>query len=294
MRAEIVTDGVPFGEGPVWCPDGSLVVTSVAAGALFRVDLATAPGARVAERFAETGGGANGAALAADGSILVTQNGGFDVGATGFVRDAPPVTSKPATPGLQLATPEGTVTYLLDDGFHAPNDLCVAPDGTVFFTDPGHYPPPEPDYGRVFAFERDGTVRLVADHFLYCNGIALDRDGFLVVVERRGLQRLLPDGDRAWVIERLGRGGGDGFCLDADGRFYVASTVEHGVRVVDPDGIVVDFLEIEGDGLTTNCCFGGPDLRTLFATDAIPGTIVAWEGMPTAGLPLPRWPGLSL
>ena len=84
MRAEIVADGVPFGEGPVWCPDGTLVVTSVAAGALFRVR----PSAPVpaAERFAETGGGANGAALAADGSILVTQNGGFDVGATGFVQ----------------------------------------------------------------------------------------------------------------------------------------------------------------------------------------------------------------
>jgi gluconolactonase len=289
MRAEVVAGGVPFGEGPVWCPDGTLVVTSVAAGALFRVH----PEAGRAERFAETGGGANGAALCADGSILVTQNGGFDVGSTGFIPDAPPVTSSPATPGLQIATASGTVTYLLDDGFNAPNDLCVAADGTVTFTDPGHYPPPEPEYGRVFAFATDGTVRLVADRFLYCNGIALDLDGNLVVVERRGLQRLLPDGTREWVIEKLGRGGGDGFCLDADGRFYVASTVEHGVRVVEPDGAVVDFLEIDGDGLTTNCCFGGPDLRTLYATDAIPGTVVAWEAMPTPGLPLPTWPGLT-
>jgi gluconolactonase len=288
MRAEVVAGGVPFGEGPVSCPDGTLVVTSVAAGALFRVR----PEAGTAERFADTGGGANGAALCADGSILVTQNGGFDVGATGFVTGAPPVTSSPVTPGLQLATPDGTVTYLLDDGFHAPNDLCVSAGGTVFFTDPGHYPPPEPEYGRVLAFEPDGTTWLVADRFLYCNGIALDRDGYLVVVERRGLQRLVPDGTREWVIERLGRGGGDGFCLDADGRFYVASTIEHGVRVVDPDGTVVDFLEIEGQGLTTNCCFGGTDLRTLYATDAIPGTVVAWEAMPTPGLPLPTWPGL--
>ncbi|MDQ1533133.1 MAG: hypothetical protein QOF28_894, partial [Actinomycetota bacterium] len=32
MQAEIVAVGVPFGEGPVWCGDGTLVVTSVAAG----------------------------------------------------------------------------------------------------------------------------------------------------------------------------------------------------------------------------------------------------------------------
>jgi gluconolactonase len=290
MRAEFVAGGVPFGEGPVWCPDGTLVVTSVAAGALFRVPPGRA-GSGNAERFAETGGGANGAALCADGSILVTQNGGFDVGTTGIIPGAPPVTSEPAIPGLQLASADGVVTYLLDEGFHAPNDLCVARDGTVFFTDPGHYPPPEPEFGRVFALARDGSVRLVADRFLYCNGIALDRDGTLIVVERRGLQRLLPDGEREWVIEKLGRGGGDGFCLDAEGRFYVASTIEHGVRVVEPDGTVVDFLEIDGEGLTTNCCFGGPDLRTLYATDAIPGNIVAWEAMPTAGLPLTAWPG---
>lgn len=288
MRAEIVATGVPFGEGPVWCADGTLVVTSVAAGALFRIDSAGG----TAVRFAETGGGANGAALAADGSIVVTQNGGFDVSATGFVKGAPPVTSSPMTPGLQLVTPDGAVIALLEDGFHAPNDLCVAADGTVYFTDPGHYPPPEPNFGRVFAFERDGTARVVADGFVYCNGIAVDRNGDLVVVEGRGLQRLLPDGSREWVIEKLGRGGGDGFCLDADGRFYVGSTVEHGVRVVDPDGTVVDFLEIDGEGLTTNCCFGGSDLRTLYATDAIPGNVVAWEGMPTAGLPLTPWPGL--
>jgi gluconolactonase len=59
-----------------------------------------------------------------------------------------------------------------------------------------------------------------------------------------------------------------------------------------PDGTVVDFLEIDGDGLTTNWCFGGPDLRTLYATDAIPGRVVAWEPMPTPGLPLATWPGL--
>ncbi|MDQ1520323.1 MAG: SMP-30/Gluconolactonase/LRE-like region, partial [Actinomycetota bacterium] len=61
--------------------------------------------------------------------------------------------------------------------------------------------------------------------------------------------------------------------------------------VIDRDGTVLDFLEIDGKGLTTNCCFGGADLRTLYATDAIPGRVVAWEQMPTPGLPLPVWEG---
>jgi gluconolactonase len=285
MRAEVVVSGIPFAEGPVWCSDETLVVTSVAAGALSRVW----PEEGRADQFADTGGGANGAALAADGSILVTQNGGYDFAATGLFDDPPPLHE--ATPGIQLARPDGTVTYLADSGFHAPNDLVVASDGTVYFTDPGRYPPTDPPIGRVMAFDTNGIVRTLADNFLYCNGIAIDRDGNLVVVERQGLQRLLPDGSREWVIETLGRGAGDGFCLDADGRYYVASTIEHGVRVVDADGSIVDFLALDGDGLTTNCCFGGADGRTLFATDALPGRVVAWEHMPTPGLPLHLWPG---
>lgn len=287
MRSELVCSGIPFAEGPVWCPDGTLVVTSVAAGALYRVR----PEQQRAEVCARTGGGANGAALAADGSVLVTQNGGMDFSQLpGIFGDLPK--SEPVTPGLQIAAPDGAVEYLASQGLHGPNDLAVAAGGAVYFTDPGHYPPPEEEQiGRVMVYERDGTIRAFASGFFYCNGIAFEPDGTVVVVERRGLQRVHADGSREWVIESLGRGGGDGFCLDADGRFYVASTVEHGIRVVEPDGHVADFWPIEGEGLCTNCCFGGPDLRTLFVADALPGNVVAFEGCPAAGLPLPTWPG---
>jgi sugar lactone lactonase YvrE len=63
--------------------------------------------------------------------------------------------------------------------------------------------------------------------------------------------------------------------------------------VLSPDGKEIDFLTIEGKGVTTNCCFGGADGRTLFATDAVPGGLWAWEGMPTRGLSLTPWPGLA-
>ncbi|HEY3097079.1 MAG TPA: SMP-30/gluconolactonase/LRE family protein, partial [Acidimicrobiia bacterium] len=144
MRAEVVVDGIVFGEGPVWVPEGtpggpSLVVTSVPGGALYRVW----PDEQRVEQLADTGGGANGAALAADGSILVTQNGGIDFASMGGLFGDDPPKSRPATPGLQLAGPDGTVRYLAERGFNAPNDLVVAADGTVYFTDPGHYPPPE-------------------------------------------------------------------------------------------------------------------------------------------------------
>ena len=55
MQAEVVVDGVRFGEGPVWCPDGTLVVTSVCDGVLWRVFVSSG----TKELVADVGGGAN-------------------------------------------------------------------------------------------------------------------------------------------------------------------------------------------------------------------------------------------
>jgi gluconolactonase len=276
----------------VWCPGdgtsgGTVVCTSVSEGALFRIDLVRG----TCTRIADTGGGANGAASCADGGFLVTQNGGLDFEAVGMFENPPP--HRPAQSGLQRVAPDGTVTYLTPDGLQAPNDLVVAPDGTVYFTDPPPWPLPDAAVGRVWAYHRDGRLDLVLDGLWYPNGIGLERDGSIIVVENGlmgrphfGLIRRRPDGSLDRFVEQTG----DGFCLDGDGRLYVAGGI-HGVTVLEPDGTVVEVLELPGRGVTTNCCFGGPGHRTLYATDAVPGGVWAWEAMPTAGLPVTPWPG---
>jgi gluconolactonase len=284
--AEVVATGIRFPEGPVWCADATLVCTSVADAALERIDTATGRIERVAELG---GGGANAAQLASDGGFVVTQNGGIDFSAAAGIFDPPPP-YRPVEPGIQRVAADGRVSDVARSGFQAPNDLVVAADGTLLFTDPPHYPPPDEPAGRVHSMTPDGTTTVLADRFHYCNGIALEPDGTPVVVEALGLMRVHPDGSKEWVTERLGEASGDGFCLDADGRFYVACTADHVVRVLEPDGTEVDVLGIPGSGITTNCCFGGVDGRTLFATDGLPGNVVAWEGMPTAGLALRPWP----
>jgi gluconolactonase len=289
MTPEVVATGIRFPEGPVWCPgtgdtDDTLVCTSVADGALERVHLSDG---RV-ERLAVLGGGANAAAACTDGGFLVTQNGGINFEATNLYPDDPPP-YRPVTPGLQRVAPDGGVEYVARGEFRAPNDLIVAADGTLWFTDPPPYPPPKNRVGRVLTMQPDGTTRVAARDLAYPNGIALEADGTPVVVEAHGLVRLDPDGGRAWIVETIGTSDGDGLCIDADGHLYVANTADHGVRVFDPDGTEVEFLAIPGPGVTTNCCFGGRDGRTLFATDGLPGHIVAWEGLPAPGLPLHPW-----
>ena len=244
-----------------------------------------------AERFAETGGGANGAALAADGSILVTQNGGIDFAQLDRHRsDAPPVTSSPddSRPPARDARRHGH-RISLDDGFHAPNDLCVAADGTVYFTDPGHYPPPEPNSRpghRVY--ERDGTVRTFADGFLYCNGIAFDPDGNARrrrahaacnecsptaprVGDRearpRRRRRLLPRRRRP-LLRRVDR----------------SSTAS---ASSSPTAPIVDFWRSRATASRPTAASAAPICARSTSTDAIPGNVVAFEGMPHPRPPPP-------
>jgi sugar lactone lactonase YvrE len=52
---------------------------------------------------------------------------------------------------------------------------------------------------------------------------------------------------------------------------------------------VVEFLAAPGDGLTTNCCFGGPEGRSMFMTNGVPGNVWMWEDVGVRGLPLHKW-----
>lgn len=272
--------------------------TSVSDGTLHRVDVAT--GAR--DVIADTGGGPNGAAPATEGGFVVTQNGGLDFSVFGFFADAPPPV--PTIPsGLQHVGADGAVTSLLAGMSHAPNDLVVGPDGTVYFTDPPHWPVPEEPSGRVMAWSAAAGLRTVIAGLHYPNGIALAADGETLIVAENGLHmagqcllRIRAGGPSDQVAERFAEGRTvDGFAFDVDGRIYAAGG-GHVVTVLEPDGRgdvqVVEVLDCPGDHpVSTNCCFGGADGRTLFAVDAgSPGHVYCWTGLPTPGLPLHPFP----
>jgi gluconolactonase len=172
----------------------------------------------------------------------------------------------------------------------APNDLVVGPDGTIYFTDPHKFPaPPNSTLARVMALRPDGSIHKIADNFRFCNGIALERDGHLVVTEANGLMRVSMTGEKDWIVENLShQHATDGLAIDVDGRFYLAASLDHGVRIIEGNR-EIGFMPIPGLGSTTNCCFGGPELRWMFATDGLPGNVWWWRDMPTPGLPLHRW-----
>ena len=294
MQYEVVSAEVPLGEGPVWCPDGTLVVTTLSPGRLLRIDPASGRFTQVASVI----GGANSAHLARDGGFVVTNNGGIDftVFAGHLGLDATKIPYRPGPPCLQRVAPDGGVTTLASEGLQAPNDLAVASDGTVYFTDP----PPHGGTGahargngRFWSWHAQRGLRQIASGFEYCNGVALSPEGRLLIVEARGLLWIDPaTGAREWFVQTLpGTSPGDGFAFDLDGRLYVACPMDHCIRVLDPSGKPLDVVELGPTALPTNVCFGGPDRRTLFTTELTPGRVCAIEGLPTPGLPLTPWQG---
>ena len=116
MHIDVMADGLGFTEGPVWLPDDRVALTSISHGCVYIVD----PRDGALERI-DTGGGPNGLACSADGTLYVAQNGGA-WGASG-----------PAEPGVQVIT--GTRVDYLVEGLGAPNDLTFGPDGRLWITD---------------------------------------------------------------------------------------------------------------------------------------------------------------
>jgi gluconolactonase len=276
-EAEITIEGLGLIEGPVWrAAHHDLIVTAIPTGRLLSVDVETA----TSTVFADVAGGPNGAYPCADGGVVVAQNGGWDWDAIMGTRTADP--SEPTTAGLQRVYPDGRVELLTgDDGpFRAPNDLCLGPDGAVWFTDPPAFPhPPEP-VGRVWRWSAGRPAEVVAEGFAYCNGIGVSADATVLVVEGRGLMRLT---DRSWFVETL-PGGGDGFAFDVEGNVYVAGS--GAVTVVSPEGKVMEQFAAPNPGsFLTNCCFGGRDLATLYVTEAN-GHLLAFRDMPVPGVPM--------
>jgi gluconolactonase len=284
-EVETVASGLGLLEGPVWRPrTADLIITVVGSGWVLRVD----PGTGQADRLAETKGGPNGAFPCEDGGVLITQNGGLNWDAIGIPNSAP---GEPTTPGIQRVGADGTVALLTEgDGpFHAPNDLFGTDEGTIWFTDPPEFPPPPDPVGRVWKWAPGRRPEVFASDFAYCNGIGVDRLGTVVVVEHRGLMEIHGDGSRRWLVESL-PSGGDGFAFDIEGNLYVAGG-RH-ITVVSPEGSVLEQLSAPpGRAMVTNCCFGGDDLRTLFATDGGSGRVLAFASMPVPGLALKPWDG---
>jgi len=168
---------------------------------------------------------------------------------------------------------------------NAPNDLALAPDGALWFTDPvfgitmpdeGLMAKPAQEARRVYRIDPvSGRVEGMTDAVGQPNGIAFSPDGRRLYVSDTSAALKNPEGARVilafpvsggWTLGQpkafatLEAGVPDGLAVDADGRVYAACF--DGVRVFDPDGIRLG--RIATATAAANIAFGGPDGRRLF------------------------------
>jgi gluconolactonase len=132
------------------------------------------------------------------------------------------------------------------------------------------------------------------------NGVGLSPDGSRVYVAETHTARVY-----SWAVSAPGELGGapppfgnggtllhgapgaqlfDSLAVDGEGHVCVATIVNGGITVISADGTSVQHAALP-DGLVTNICFGGNDLRTAFVTLSSTGKLVSFE-WPRPGLPL--------
>jgi gluconolactonase len=261
--------GSVWGEGPVWLP---------ALGAVRWSDI---PNDRILQWDRETGETAvhlhpaeytNGRTLDLAGQVVQCSHGRRRV-----ERDV-----------------DGTVTSIVD-GFeghrlNSPNDVVVASDGSIWFTDPpygiqasgveGH--PGEQEYGGCYVFryvEATGELTPVITDMTRPNGLAFSPDESVLYIANTGAGAGDGPGDRDYVrafdvrdgalvnAREIGDPGtADGFRIDVEGRIWTSWSAGDtgGVAVLDADGR--ELLRVDVGERTSNVAFGGPDGDELYVT----------------------------
>jgi gluconolactonase len=152
------------------------------------------------------------------------------------------------------------------------NDVWVRPDGGAYFTNPFYKrpywkrPAEEQTKRGVFYLSPKGKLSSVDDDYGMPNGIIGTPDGKTLYVSDIGKGKtyryaIQEDGtlkDRKLFCEA----GSDGMTIDDAGNVY--TTTGKNVLIFDKEGKKIGSIAME-EG-TTNVCFGGKGMKTLFIT----------------------------
>jgi gluconolactonase len=266
-NVDVIASGYMWTEGPVWVggEQGHLLFSDVPGNTIYAWNGKTttaflAPsGLRdfpIPSSIREAG--SNGLALGRGGLLIA------DSGTRVIAR-------------VDLATREKTILAQSFEGkrFNSPNDLVLARNGDIYFTDPPYglagvqkSPLRELAYTGVFRLTPDNQVHLIADN-LFPNGVALSPDNrTLYATDNAGWIAIdldpsgKPLGQRTHVAsESVGGARGDGMKVDAAGNLWTSG--RGGIYVFSPKGEHIGFAPISGR--VSNCAFGPG--RTLYVTN---------------------------
>jgi gluconolactonase len=256
-----IATGFKFTEGPIWMADGSLHFSDMPGDKRRRWH----PSDGV-EVLRDPSNKCNGMTRDNDGNLIVCEHVTSSV-----VREHPD------------GTRETIATHWGDRELNSPNDVIVASDGSIIFTDPTYGRQPvfgverlqDLDFQGVYRLPADGgALQLLVDDFVQPNGLCFSPDESLLYINDTvpahirvfdvGADHSLSNG-RVFA-ENIGTGDMstgelvDGMKLDERGNVYV--TGPKGVWIFAPDGEHLGVIEVPEN--VGNVNWGGDDWRTLF------------------------------
>jgi len=182
--------------------------------------------------------------------------------------------------------------------FNSPNDVTVAENGTVYFTDPNFQRANRPDQmsGKTGVFRiTNGVVALIDDTIRQPNGIELSPDGKTLYVGGNASGKIYKypvnaDASTGPRSDFASLGGTDGGTVDCAGNVYQVTFGDGKVHVFSPAGQPLG--TISAGRTATNVAFGGPDRTTLYITSGTPssGGNTGNFGLYRIRLNVPGWP----
>lgn len=251
-----------FTEGPVWHPDGFYLFSDIPENVIYRIK----PG-KQKEVYHQHAGfegdaeeqkqlseqiGSNGLCLHPQGGVVVCRHG---AGSVGLLENGK--WSK------QYETYEGK-------RFNSPNDVVVAKDGSIYFTDPP-YGLKDQQLNAHFAQPVAGAYAIVGEQLhrfntghTYPNGICLSADEQLIYVcSNKPVEKFISIFDRNSLKEvgRLAEENSDGLKMDRAGNFWLCT--KEGLVVLSAAG--KRLLKLELPTIPANLCFGAGE-QEVFIT----------------------------
>lgn len=268
----VLSVGATLGEGPVWVArDAALWFVDIKAHRIHRYD----PALDVGRSWAAPG---------QVGWIVPTDDGLFAAGLQSGVHRFDPGLDRGAASFTLLHAPEA----------HLPgnrqNDATVAPDGALWF---GSMDDAEAaDSGHFYRVHKGVCVESGLPAVSITNGPALSPDGRTLyhtdtLGRRIWRTELAQDGTvgNTTLFARIEDGAGypDGPTIDAEGCLWTGLFGGWAVRRYDPAGKLMRDIRFPVANIT-KIAFGGPDLRTAYATTARKGLdMTALTQQPLAG-----------
>jgi gluconolactonase len=259
-----------FLEGPSFDRNGTLYVTDIPFGRVFRISPAGEW-----TLVTEYDGEPNGLKIHKDGRIFIT-----DYRHGIMVLDA---ASGKIEPYLERRNSES---------FKGVNDLFFAANGDLYFTDQGQTGLHDPT-GRVYRLSASGKLDCLINTVPSPNGLVMNpEENVLYIAVTRGncvwRGPMMKDGGLTKVgvfFQFYGPSGPDGLAMDVEGNRAVSQARSGNVLLFSKKGVPLLRIETCAGDINTNIAYGGADRRDIYITESATGTVMRAR-MPVAGCPM--------